>query len=83
VDSTGVGVDPSYVTRKYAVDVPGGSTTAVISHGLGTTDVDYRLRIKSTGEIVETDVTVTDANTLTLVFAVAPTTGQYRLVVQG
>lgn len=81
-DGTSTRIDPSVVVRKYAVDVPAGSTTATITHGLGTTDITYTLRIKGTGEVVETDATVTDANTLTLLFAVAPTAAQYRVVVQ-
>lgn len=80
-DDTSTRVDFGVVVRKYAVDVPAGSATVAITHGLGTTDITYKLRVKATGEIVETDATVTDANTLTLTFATAPTVGQYRVAV--
>jgi hypothetical protein len=80
-DGTSTRVDFSVAVRKYSADVPSGATTVAITHNLGTTDITYKLRLKATGEIVETDATVTDANTLTLTFATAPTTGQYRVAV--
>jgi len=82
VSGTGVKVDPSYVVRKYAADCPATTTWAVV-HSLATTDITYQLRVKATGEVVETDATITDANTLTFTFASAPTAAQYRVVVHG
>jgi hypothetical protein len=76
-------VDTAVVVRKYSTDVPSGSTTATITHSLGTQDITWSLREKSGNAFVITDGVATDANTLTLTFASAPTTGQYRVVVHG
>jgi len=85
-DGTSVRINPAYVglAKRYAINVPSGSTTATITHNLATTDVNvavYDISVANTYVLVEVDVTVTGANTLTLGFAVAPTTGQYRVVV--
>lgn len=82
VSASGVKVDPAYVTRKYAADCP-ATTTWAVAHNLATTDITYNLRVKATGEMVETDAVVTDANTLTFTFASAPAAAQYRVAVQG
>lgn len=78
-DGSGAYVDSTKIANKYAGDVPSGSTTATIAHGLGTVDRlgEPLLTIKSTGEVVEADITLGTASD-TVVFAVAPTTGQYR-----
>ena len=77
-----VAVDTSVVVRKYAANVGNGSLTVIpITHGLGTADVTFKLRVTATGEIVDTDTTITDANTITFTFATAPAAGQYRVVV--
>ena len=71
-------------TTKYAVNVPSGSTSAVITHNLGTTDVHVQVW-ELTGSLRQVNVEVdnTSPNSVTLVFAVAPTSGQYRCVVIG
>lgn len=68
---------------KYAVNVPEGSTSATITHNLGTLDVTVAVYEITGGAEVEPDVVVATVNTVTLTFAVAPTTGQYRVVVTG
>lgn len=79
-----VAVDTAVVVRKYAADVGNGSATSLaVTHNLGTTDITYTLRVKATGEVVDTDATVTDANTLTLTFSTAPASAAYRVVVHG
>jgi hypothetical protein len=79
-------VDPNYtgLAKRYAVNVPTTGTTVTITHALGTTDVTVAVYDISTANsylLVEADVTITGVNTLTLGFAVTPTTGQYRVVV--
>lgn len=69
-------VAPKYVTGY----VPSGSTTATISHSLGTTDFTVEIYEVSTGGTVFCDVTRTDGNTLTLGFSTAPSSNQYRYV---
>lgn len=84
----GIKLDPSQfatlgITRKYAVNVPNGSTTATITHNLNTLDVIVAVYEITGGAIVEPDVVAATVNTVTLTFAVAPTVGQYRAVVTG
>lgn len=85
VAAAGVSVDRSLVPNKYAVNVPSGSTSAVITHGLNTTDVTVAVYDISGASpvLVFTDVTITSATQVTLTFATAPTSGQYRVVVTG
>lgn len=83
-DGTSTRVDPSVVTRKYAANVGNGALTSIaITHSLGTLDVQVQVFQNSNGETIECDVFRTDANTVTLVFAVAPASNAYRVVVQG
>lgn len=71
-------------TRKYAQDIGNGVATSIaITHNLGTVDVSVTVKEVSSSEIVLTDVIVTSSNVVTLNFAVAPTTGQYRVTVVG
>lgn len=67
---------------RFAVDVGDGSTTSiVITHNLGTLDVIIQVYVKgTTGALVECDIQHTTTNTATLVFAVAPTSAQYRAI---
>lgn len=83
-DGTGVGIDPAYsgLAKRYSVDVP-TSTTATITHSLGTLDVVVQVYEKTGGAQVECDITLTSTSVVTLGFAVAPTSGQYRCVVVG
>lgn len=71
--------------NKYATSIGDNSTTSfVVTHSLGTTDV--QVTIQETGgslRVVQTEVQITDGNTVTVIFAVAPTTNQYRVVVEG
>lgn len=84
----GIKVDPTQfatlgIVRKYAVNVPNGSTTATVTHNLGTLDVTVEVFEIAGGAAVEPDVVHATTNTITLAFAVAPTSGQYRVVVTG
>jgi len=84
VDGTGVGIDSAHtgLAKRYAVNVP-TSTTATITHNLNTLDVVVAVYEVTGGAEVECDVTLTSTTVVTLGFAVAPTTGQYRCVVLG
>jgi hypothetical protein len=67
----------------YAVNVP-ATNPATITHALGTTDVIVQVQeLTGTKRIIGCEVDITDANTVTLSFNVAPTAGQYRCVVHG
>lgn len=72
-----------FMTR-YAANIGDGSTTAIaVTHSLGTLDVIVQVNNVSTGAVVIPDITLTSTNVVTLTFAVAPTTNQYRVVVIG
>lgn len=72
-------------TTKFAAAVGDGSTTSiVVTHNLGTQDVIVQVyTATSTFQVVNVEIQITSTNTVTLVFAVAPTAGQYRVVVIG
>jgi hypothetical protein len=73
------------VPSKFAAAIGDGSTTSiVVTHNLGTQDVLVQVYLAS-GNFAEVQVEIqnTSINTITLVFAVAPTSGQYRVVVIG
>lgn len=59
----------------------GTATVFPVVHNLGTSDVDVVVRIAATGELVDPDVFVTDANTVTVDFGSAPSVDEYRVVV--
>lgn len=83
VAADSVSVDTAVVVRKFAANIGNGTlTTIVTAHGLGTADIAATVKDASSGEVVWPDITV-DATNVTLVFAVAPTSNQYRLVAHG
>jgi hypothetical protein len=84
VAAAGVKVDTAVVVRKFAANIGNGAlTTIAVTHNLGTQDITWSLRDVTGQAFMMTDGVATDANTLTLTFAVAPTTNQYRVVVHG
>ena len=85
VTSGGIAIDTSVVVRKYAVSVGDTTNTSyTVTHNLGTKDVQVTVYDNSSpyAEVV-TDVQHTSTTAVTVVFSVAPTTNQYRVVVQG
>lgn len=77
-------IDTSIVARKYAATVGNGSaTTLTVTHGLGTSDVVVMVRDASTGAQVIPDITVTDANNVSLTFASAPAANAYKVAIIG
>lgn len=73
------------VPFKYSTNVGDGTSTSItVTHNLGTTDVHVAVfAVGSPFAEVEPDVQHTTTNTVTLIFAVAPTSAQYRCVVIG
>jgi hypothetical protein len=70
-------------TRKVSANLTGVATSYAITHSLGTRDVAVNVYDNSTYETVETDIVRTDANIVTVSFAVAPTSNAYRVVIVG
>ena len=66
---------------SYATSI-GGSTSIVVTHNLGTRDVDVQLYDNSTYETVITDVVRTTTNTITVSFNTAPSAGSIRVLVK-
>lgn len=78
-------IDTAVVVRKFNATVGNGALTAiVVTHNLGTQDVMVQTYTNAAPfDTVECDVERTDANTVTLRFAVAPAANAYRVCVQG
>lgn len=84
VTTAGVGVDHTKVPFIFTGDVPGGSTTATITHNLGTTKIaSVALRDKTSGAVSLIGWTAASSNTVTVEFATAPTSGQWEVTVSG
>jgi hypothetical protein len=78
-----VAIDSTVVVSKYAANVGDGSATSyTITHNLGTRDVIVSV-YEASGSYAEVvcDVNHATTNTITLLFSVAPTLNQYRVVV--
>jgi hypothetical protein len=83
VGSSGFELDTTIAVRKYAANVGDGSATSyTVSHNLGTKDVIVSVYDNSTpyAEVI-CDVQHTSTTAITLLFSVAPTSNQYRVVV--
>lgn len=84
VGGTGFAIDTSVVPKKLSANIGNGSLTSIpVTHSLGTKDIVVSLRDVATDTSFITDWVATDINTVTLIFATAPTTNQYRLTVMG
>lgn len=85
VGANSVGVDTAVVVRKYSVLIGDNSaTTITVTHGLGTDDLTFSVRDASTGEFVYCDVIIHTANTsIDFIFAAAPGTNAYKVVIHG
>lgn len=83
VSSGGIGVDFGIVTRKALGTVPAGSTTTTLTHNLNTTSPMVQIIEASSGAGVLIGWAVTGANTVSVEFSSAPSTGQWRYAIFG
>ena len=85
VNGSGINIDSNVVVSKYASNVGDGTnTTYTITHNLNTKDVIVTIYDNSSpyAEVI-CDVQHTSTTAITLLFSVAPTSNQYRVVVHG
>jgi len=85
LSGSGLAIDTAVVVRKYAASVGDGTnTTYTVTHNLGTKDVQVTVYDNSSpyAEVV-VDVQHTSTTAIAVLFSVAPTSNQYRVVVQG
>lgn len=83
VTPAGIAVDYTIVSRHWDVDVPApaSGTAITLTHNLGRSPVHVTCMDLATLERVVPGVKYPDANNITVDFAVAPVTGQYRIAV--
>lgn len=72
------------ITRKYIETLNSAATSYTVTHNLGTADVLVQVsQAASPYAKVETDVELTSSSAVTIKFAVAPASGEYKVVVIG
>ena len=81
--AAGAKTNLGFMTRYATTFGDGSAVDYTITHSLGTQDVHVSVYEVSSTIMVIPDMEVTGSNTLTLRFAVAPTTNKYRVVVIG
>lgn len=75
-------VDAALVNGHHLATIGDGAETSFeITHNLGFDDVLVQLREVSSGDIVRTDITIDDENTITLTFQDPPDTNSLRVLV--
>lgn len=79
----GIGVDFTVVSRYFEVivPVPGSGTAVPIVHSLGRSPVPYTVMEVASKQEITVGAEFTDDNTITLDFAIAPVSGQYKIAV--
>jgi hypothetical protein len=85
LSGSGLAIDTAVVVRKYSASVGDGTnTTYTVTHNLGTRDVQVTVYDNSSPYAeVMVDVQHTSTTAIAVLFSVAPTSNQYRVVVQG
>lgn len=78
------GTNPTLIQRFTQTIGNGSATSFTINHALGVQDVIVQIyRNGSPFDVVLADIELTDANNVTVRFAVAPSTNQFKVVVIG
>lgn len=85
VDASSVAIDTSVVASKFAASIGDGSATSIaVTHSLNTRDVQVEVYTTAAPyDTVIVDVERTSVNAVTLNFATAPASNEYRVVVVG
>lgn len=82
-DSANAKTTLGYMTRYAATIGDGTSTSIAVTHSLGTRDVSVTVYDASTNAVVYPDITMTSTTVATIVFATAPASNAYRVVIIG
>ncbi len=81
---TNNGTNYNAIARKFTQTLSTSATSYTITHNLGTADVLVQIsETASPFAKVETDVELTSTSVATIKFAVAPSAGEYKVVVIG
>lgn len=81
---TNDGTNYHEITRKYKTTLNTSATSYTVTHNLGTKDVVTAIyEVASPYAQIEADVEHTSDSAVTIKFAVAPASGEYRVVVIG
>jgi hypothetical protein len=81
---TNDGTNYHEITRKYKATLSTSATSYTVTHNLGTKDVVVQIyEVASPYAQIEADVEHTSTTAVTIKFAVAPSAGEYRVVVIG
>lgn len=79
-----ISIDTAVVAQKYTALIGDGSTVSLaVTHSLGNQFVLAQVIEVATGAQVECDMVRTSSSVCTFIFAVAPTTNQYRVIIVG
>lgn len=79
-----VSIDTTVTARRFAASIGDGTSTSIaVTHGLTTLDIIVNVFDNTGGASVDCDITRNSTSQVTLAFAVAPTSNQYRVVVVG
>lgn len=81
--SSGLAIDPNIIPSKFVGTVPAGSTVAGITHNLNTTSPIVAIYDTGSNTLVLAGITIVTANSISIEFASAPASGQYRVCVIG
>ena len=74
----------SPATDSNVVSLSENEKDYTITHSLGTSDVTVTLReVGGDKEIIQTNIVITNENSITIKFATAPTAGAYRVTIIG
>lgn len=83
VNADDVAVDTTVVARKYTTLNASGGTSWTVNHALGNQWVHVQIIEVATLKQVEADITLTDANNVTVLFAASQSANAFRAIVIG
>ena len=81
IDGGGSGGGTGTVTKATSSIGDGSSTSIIYSHNLGSSSLNVNVWDNNTGDLVFTSTQIVNLSAIKFDFTVAPTIGQYRVVV--